>query len=69
MVKEFLAKITKKQLIITGIVLGALLILGTIACVIVYNKRESLLASTIVQMQSKMADDYQPDLAIGKPYF
>ncbi|WP_257666503.1 biosynthetic peptidoglycan transglycosylase [Parapedobacter tibetensis] len=69
MFKELLNKITKKQLIIAGIVLAILLTGSIVAFAIVYNKRDALLTSTITRMKSKMADDYQIDLAIGKAYF
>ncbi|MGK6352038.1 transglycosylase domain-containing protein [Parapedobacter sp. DT-150] len=66
---SFFTKITKKQLIIGGAIVGALLVIGAIAFAVAYHKRESLLASTIARIQSKMADDYQIDLSIGKAYF
>lgn len=69
MVREFLAKISKRQLIVTGIALGALLVVGAIACLIVYNKREALLASTIARLQTSMANDHQVDFIIGQAYF
>ncbi len=69
MIKNFLKKITKKQLVIIGIVFTALLLGIAIAFAIVYHKREALLATTIARMQSQMADDYQIDLAIEKAYF
>lgn len=68
-IKQFLDKITKRHLVIGGIVLGVLLLGGVIAFTFAYYKREALLAATIKRMQTKLADDYQLDLAIGKAYF
>lgn len=69
MVRQFLKRITKRQLIVGGTVSGVLLVGGIIAFAIAYHKREALLASTIARMQTRMSDDYQIDLAIGKAYF
>lgn len=69
MFREFLSKITKRQLIIGGIVLGVLTLCIAIACVIIFNKREALLASTVARIQTQLADEHQIDLAIGKAYF
>lgn len=68
-VRQFFNKISKKQLVIGGIVLGILLLGGTIAFAIAYHKREALLTATIAQMQTRLADDHQIDLTIGKAYF
>ncbi|WP_353127092.1 biosynthetic peptidoglycan transglycosylase [Parapedobacter pyrenivorans] len=69
MFRQLLSRITKRQLVIGGVVLGILVLAGLIACVVAYHKREALLASTIARIQSRMAADYQIDLAIGKAYF
>ncbi|SFB77687.1 Transglycosylase [Parapedobacter composti] len=69
MIKALLSKITRKQLIIGGIVLGVLFVGFIIAFAIVYHKREALLASTITRVQTKLANDYQIDLNIGRAYF
>jgi len=68
-VRQFLDKITKRQLVIGGIVLGVLLLGAIVVCTIAYHKREALLAATIARMQAKLADDYRIDLAIGRAYF
>jgi len=68
-VRQFLDRITKRQLIIGGIVLGVLLLGGIVAFAIAYHKREALLANTLAKMQAQLADDYQIELAIGKAYF
>lgn len=67
--RKLLSKITRKQLIIAGIILGVVLIAGIIAFMAIYNKRENLLASAIARMQSRLARDYQIDLAIDTAYF
>ncbi len=69
MIKGFIARFSKKQLITIGIVVAALFVLGTIACMVIYHKREALLASTINRMQTKMADEHSITLAIGQAYF
>jgi len=68
-VRQFLDRITKRQLIIGGIVLGILVLGGIVAFTIAYHKREALLATTLAKMRTQLADDYQIDLAIGKAYF
>src|SRR5690606_32483658 len=67
--RKLLSKITRKQLIIAGIILGVVLIAGIIAFMAIYNKRENLLASAIARMQSRLERDYQIDLAIDTAYF
>ncbi len=69
MVKKLLNRITKRQMIVGGVVCGVLIIGGIVAFAIAYNKREALLASTIARMQTKMDADYDIDLAVGKAYF
>ncbi|RQP08695.1 MAG: penicillin-binding protein [Parapedobacter sp.] len=69
MIRQFLAKITKRQLVIGGIILGVFLVGAVVAFTIAYHKREALLATTVKRMQTKLADDYQIDLDIGKAYF
>lgn len=69
MFRQLLNKITKRQLVIGGIVLGILVLAGIVALTIAYSKREALLASTIARIQTEMADDHQIDLTIGKAYF
>ncbi|WP_229717681.1 biosynthetic peptidoglycan transglycosylase [Parapedobacter defluvii] len=64
-----MAKITKRQLVIGGIILGVFLVGAVVAFTIAYHKREALLATTVKRMQTKLADDYQIDLDIGKAYF
>src|SRR5690606_4897123 len=68
-VRQFLDRITKRQLIIGGIVLGVWIVGGIVALTIAYQKREVLLATTLAKMQTRLADDYQIDLAIGNAYF
>jgi len=68
-VRWFLERFTKRQLVISGIVAGALLVLGFVGCAIAYHKREAVLAATIAKIKTRLADDYQLDLAIGKAYF
>jgi len=68
-IRQFLAKITKRQLVIGGIVLGVFLVGAVVAFTVAYHKREALLATTVKRMQTKLADDYQIDLDIGKAYF
>ncbi|GGC44298.1 glycosyl transferase [Parapedobacter defluvii] len=68
-IRQFLAKITKRQLVIGGIILGVFLVGAVVAFTIAYHKREALLATTVKRMQTKLADDYQIDLDIGKAYF
>ncbi|WP_353185535.1 transglycosylase domain-containing protein [Parapedobacter lycopersici] len=66
---RFLTKITKKQLIIAGIVAGVLLVAGAIALAVIYHKRENLLTTALARIQSTMAERYQVDLAIDTAYF
>src|SRR5690606_37044103 len=68
-VRQFLHRITKRQLIIGGLVLGILILGGIVAFTIAYHKREALLATTLAKMTAQLVDDYQIDLAIGKAYF
>lgn len=68
-IREFLNRITKRQLVIGGAVLGVLLLGIIVAFAIAYHKREALLASTIARIQAKMAEEYQINLAIGNAYF
>ena len=68
-VKQRLNQITKRQLIVSGVVLGILLLGGIIVSAVVYHKREALLASTLARIQATLADDYQIDLTIEKAYF
>ncbi len=65
----FFKKITKRQLIVGGIAMGVLVLCGAIALTMLYQKREALLASMLIKMQSKMATDYHLDLTVGKAYF
>lgn len=69
MVRQFLNKITRRQLIIGGAVVGVLMVAGIISCAIAYHKREALLATTITRIQSKLANEYQIDLTIDDAYF
>lgn len=68
-VRKFFDKVTRKQFIIAGIVVGVLLVGGMVAFAIAYHKREVLLAATIAKMKTQLAEGYQIDLAIGKAYF
>lgn len=68
-VRKFLAKITKKQVITGCIVLGALVITGMVAGVIAFQKRELLLANTLEHLQSKLTKEHQLDLAVGNARF
>lgn len=49
--------------------MGVFLVGAVVAFTIAYHKREALLATTVKRMQTKLADDYQIDLDIGKAYF
>ncbi|WP_325636085.1 transglycosylase domain-containing protein [Parapedobacter sp.] len=68
-VRQFLDKITRRQLVIGGSVIGALVIVGIVVCTIAYHKREALLAATMARIQSKLAKEYQLDLEVGDAYF
>ena len=68
-VKPFLRKITRRQLIIGSAVLGVVLLGGIVAFTVVYHKRETLLETTLDKVKTRLADDYQIDLAIGNAYF
>lgn len=67
--KKLTTRFSRKQLIISGAVLGTLLVAAIIAVTVVYQKREALLAATIARIQSDMARDYQIDLVIDNAYF
>lgn len=68
-VRQFLSKITRRQLIIGGAIIGAFVVAGAIAGTIAYHKREALLASTLERIQSKLANEHQIDLTVGNAYF
>ncbi len=68
-VRQFLNKITRRQLVIGGAVAGTLVVVGIIAGAIAYHKRESLLAATLARIQSKLANEHQIDLKVGNAYF
>ncbi|MFC3198464.1 transglycosylase domain-containing protein [Parapedobacter deserti] len=69
MFRHFLDRITRRQLVIGGIILGILAFGSLIAFAVAYYKREALLAATITRVQAAMNRDHQIDLAIGKAYF
>lgn len=69
MVRQLLNKITRRQLVVGGIVVGIVLVTGFIALAIAYHKREALLSTTIARIQSKLAGEYQIDLTISDAYF
>ncbi|SKB85201.1 Transglycosylase [Parapedobacter luteus] len=69
MFRELLNKITKRQLVIGGIILGVVVVSGIVAFAVAYHKREALLASTIARIQSTLTDEHQIDLTIGRAYF
>ncbi|MFB2120757.1 transglycosylase domain-containing protein [Parapedobacter sp. 2B3] len=69
MVRRFLSRVTRKQLIIGGTIVGVFVVAGVIAGTVAYHKREALLAATMERIQSKLAHDYQIDLEVGSAYF
>ncbi|MGV3763658.1 transglycosylase domain-containing protein [Parapedobacter sp.] len=68
-IRQFLKRITRRQLIIGGAVIGVLVVAGIIAGAIAYHKREALLAATLARIQSKLANEYQIDLEVGSARF
>jgi len=68
-VRQFFSRITRRQLVISGAVVGILIVAGIIAGTILYHKRESLLASTLARIQTKLANEYRIDLKVGSAYF
>ena len=68
-IKQFLNRITRRQRLIGGIVAGVLVLTGIIAGTIAYHKRESLLASTLLHIQSMLSEKYHLDLFIGNARF
>ncbi|MEC3880819.1 transglycosylase domain-containing protein [Parapedobacter sp. 10938] len=68
-VKQFLNRITRRQLIVGGAIIGTLVVAGIVAGAIAYHKREALLAATLARIQSKLANEYQIDLEVGNAHF
>lgn len=69
MIKEYIKKINPKHLKISLFVLGGLFIAALITFVVIYNKREGLLANAIQNAKHKARIDYDINLTIKKAYF
>jgi hypothetical protein len=67
--KLYLRRIPKKYLVISGVLVGVLLLLFIIGSIVVVNKREPLLAKALERAKAKMDEEYQIDLSIKKAYF
>lgn len=69
MVKEYIKRINPKYLKIFLIVLGTLIFICSVAAIVIYNKRESLLEKALSKVKSKALHDYGLEVSIGKAYF
>lgn len=69
MIKEYIKKINPKYLKIALLALGGVFVVIFITFVVIYNKREELLAKAIQSAKHKALQEYDINLTIRKAYF
>ncbi|QNL52423.1 transglycosylase domain-containing protein [Olivibacter sp. SDN3] len=69
MIKEYLKKINPRHLKVLAYVLGGVLIVLLVTGIVVYNKRERLLAEAIERVKTKAKKEYDLNVSIEKAYF